>query len=450
VALLASDRPAVIGFWYRQHRDELQADSFFGMAIAYGSPANTEPGMIRLILDAKGRLYVLEARPTGASGKGPGASPDWSSLFAAAGLDLTRFTPAAPQQIPPMAFDARTAWTGTFAVDRKEQMRVEAASWEGRPVYFNISGDWQLPNAAQAGALGPALLIIVILVGAGLVAWNNIRLGRGDRRGAANLATIAFLMVMCGWAAGASHVASSWELRLLVVGLSGTVAAAALFWSLYVAVEPYVRRNWPDALISWTRLQSGRVRDPLVASHVLAGISVSAAVSVLISAARVAASRQGPPLYTLSLNSLDSVTAFISEMLRLAVVGLFLAIGFLLVVVLLRLLVRRMWIADVLGSVLFGVVGLWGAANPYQGILLGLPFACGVYSWLWLLRRFGLLATVAALVVDFISFAVPVVFPSWYAGRSLVSLAIPMAVTAWALWVILSSQRRPTADSPTM
>jgi hypothetical protein len=49
------------------------------------------------------------------------------------------------------------------------------------------------------------------------------------------------------------------------------VFLASLFWSLYIAIEPYVRRHWPDALISWTRLQAGRVRDPLVASHVLAG-----------------------------------------------------------------------------------------------------------------------------------------------------------------------------------
>ncbi len=450
VALLASDRPAVIGFWYRQHRDELRADSFFGMAIGYGSPANSEPGMIRLILDAKGRLYALEARPEPwASGKGPTASPDWPALFGAAQLDLARFTPAAPEQIPPMAFDARMAWTGTFAEGRMEQVRVEAASWAGRPVYFNISGDWLPPNAALAGALAPGFLFIVVLVGAGLVAWNNLRLGRGDRRGAANLAAVAFLMVMCAWAAGAAHVASTWELDILVMGLSEAVLVAALLWTLYVATEPYVRRNWPDALISWTRLQAGRVRDPLVASHVLAGISVSAGVGVLISAGRVVASRQSPLLNTLGLNSLDSVDAFISQMLKLAVTGLFLSIGFLLVVAVLRLLVRRMWIADVLGSVLFGVFGLGGAANLYQGILLGLPFAAGVYSWLWLLRRFGLLATVAALVVDFVGFAVPAVFPSWYAGRSLVALAIPIAVTVWALWVILSAQRRPTTDSPT-
>jgi hypothetical protein len=33
---------------------------------------------------------------------------------------------------------------------------------------------------------------------------------------------------------------------------------------------------------------------------------------------------------------------------------------------------------------------------------------------------------------------------------SLVALAIPIAIAAWALSVILSAQRRPTTDGPTM
>jgi hypothetical protein len=41
----------------------------------------------------------------------------------------------------------------------------------------------------------------------------------------------------------------------------------------YVAIEPYVRRNWPESLISWTRLHNGQFRDPLVASHILAGLA---------------------------------------------------------------------------------------------------------------------------------------------------------------------------------
>ena len=38
-----------------------------------------------------------------------------------------------------------------------------------------------------------------------------------------------------------------------------------------MALEPYVRRRWPDVLISWTRLLSGKVWDPLIGRDVLTG-----------------------------------------------------------------------------------------------------------------------------------------------------------------------------------
>jgi len=41
-----------------------------------------------------------------------------------------------------MAADTRAAWTGTYAEGRFEEVRVEAASWEGHPVLFSVTGDW--------------------------------------------------------------------------------------------------------------------------------------------------------------------------------------------------------------------------------------------------------------------------------------------------------------------
>ena len=46
-----------------------------------------------------------------------------------------------------------------------------------------------------------------------------------------------------------------------------------LFWFFYVAFEPYVRRKWPQTLVSWTRLLSGEWQDPLVSSEMLVGIA---------------------------------------------------------------------------------------------------------------------------------------------------------------------------------
>lgn len=118
-ALLATQRPALAGFWYRQHQSVIWADAFLLLAdysgeVGYDTPANIEPGMIRLILDGEGRLNRLEVRPSEDGAKRDVGATDWGALFTASGLDPVRFEPATPEEIPPMAFDARMAWTGTF------------------------------------------------------------------------------------------------------------------------------------------------------------------------------------------------------------------------------------------------------------------------------------------------------------------------------------------------
>jgi hypothetical protein len=52
-------------------------------------------------------------------------------------------------------------------------------------------------------------------------------------------------------------------------------------WIYYLAIEPYARRFWPDALLGWTRLLSGHVRDPRVGRELLIGLACGA-IGVLI------------------------------------------------------------------------------------------------------------------------------------------------------------------------
>jgi hypothetical protein len=47
----------------------------------------------------------------------------------------------------------------------------------------------------------------------------------------------------------------------------------------YLAFEPFMRRRWPHALISWTRLLAGRFGDAVVGQHILVGILFGAAVA---------------------------------------------------------------------------------------------------------------------------------------------------------------------------
>jgi hypothetical protein len=451
-AILASHQPPVIRFWYRQNQGEFQADSFFRNGrVAYDWPPNTEPGMIRMALDANGRLTSLEVRPPAVSNANVAAkAADWSALFTAAGLDPARFSSVAPREVPSMAFNSRTAWAGTYAEGRSEQIRLEAASWAGRPVFFSVSGDWRKvadspPAAVLVQRLFEVPLVIAIFVGAALVAWRNLRLGRGDRRGAARLAGVTFLLMMGGWIFGASHVPSPWEVGLLAMAISLAGLNAAMVWSFYLAIEPYVRRFWPDALISWTRLQSGRLRDPLAASHILAGM-LGALVMWTLGLTFIGVFSAGKQMVLPAVDTLNSAATLTAYLQTQATGGIVVSIGIVVFVVLMRLLVRRVWIADLLASLFIGA-GFLGGPWVYQHPVDRVFSFATAYICLWLFRRFGLLALVTVLVIDLAFLIQPVSLTSWYAGRSLIAMGVPAALAAWALWVILSAGRRPATES---
>ncbi len=59
------------------------------------------------------------------------------------------------------------------------------------------------------------------------------------------------------------------------------VFLAAVFYIVYLAIEPYVRRHWPHAIISWSRLMAGRIRDPLVGRDTLYGVILGVVLGVI-------------------------------------------------------------------------------------------------------------------------------------------------------------------------
>jgi serine/threonine-protein kinase len=448
-AILATHQPPVLRFWYRQHQDLLLADTTPSLTtgeIAYDSPTNTEPGMVRVALDPKGRLTALDARPV-ALGAGP-VDIDWAPLFASAGLDESRFVAVAPRQLPPMPFDTQMAWTGTYAEGQQEQVHVEAAAWRGRPVYLSVGMGEERPSGSTSRLPVPLFwlfnfLLIFMVVGAILVARHNLRAGRGDRSGAAKIAAVYSIGYICAHFLTAPHVAGTEEIGLFVAvaGLTGVIGG--LLWLAYIAVEPYMRRHWPDSLISWNRVLAGRIRDPLVASHTMAGLAAWYVVLTfrsLVSQFLPIPTPQSAQTLNSPAHLLALVVAAPSRMLQEMV-------EFLLLVVVLRLLARRrLWIADILACILFGLTGPVDFSTPYSFALSGTATVLGVYVVLWLIRRFGFVAMLAAWLPRRVIVA-PFVWGSWYTGRELVTQLIPIAVAAWALWVVISVPRRPESES---
>ncbi len=453
--ILATHRPPVYNFWYRANRGPFlpySANAPFSGVVSWEDPPNETPGMVRLHLDGAGRLFSLETRPEQKPGARSAASYDWNQLFKAAQLDPARFTVTTPVRVPPMAFDSRMAWRGTYAENRPEHIRVEAAAWQGRPVFFDVSGDWVKPERSSDYrpsflSVVPICLFVTVFGSGVFVARRNLRTGRSDRKGASIAATVLFSSYIVQWVLTASHIAGTDELKLALAAVLFAGFISAIMWLGYVAVEPYARKHWPDSLISWNRLLAGRVRDPLVASHILAGWLAFAAGVAVTQLVRLLV-RSAPIVYKTPIVNLSSTPVFLGGLVSSLAVMVGGSILVLLLVVLARLVIRVIWIADLVVAI---IMVFWGIAVDYSDALhfavTAGSYLVFTYGLLFVLRRYGFLAVMAFWLTNDLTNAAPVVpLNLWFHG-GWVCIALNIAIPAWALWVVLSAQQQRTAGA---
>src|SRR4029453_5942953 len=177
---------------------------------------------------------------------------------------MGHFMPAKPRWLPPIFADTRAAWDGTYPEHPDVPIRIEAAGALGRPGYFLIAAPWPRPrnerphprstSRERVGLLMRTLVGPIILVVAALMAVRNLRLGRGDRRGAMRLS----LFIL---AAGVvSSALATGDLLVLSRGSALLGFVPGLAWVLYIALEPHLRRIWPETIIGWSRLLAGGIR----------------------------------------------------------------------------------------------------------------------------------------------------------------------------------------------
>ena len=449
---LAVVRPAAVYFWYRQAPVRLIAERFRGDDFGWWAPSESDPpmtrsGMIGVELDTLGRLTRFEAVPSSPA-PAPTAAPDWSTLFSLAGLDAADFAKSDPRWLPPFYADSRVAWAESKPKRPDRPMRIEAAALAGRPVYFELIGTWTRParlgphesgRTALFEAFGVGVLLLLIVAGS-LAARRNLRLGRGDRRGAARLAAFLFCSGMLGWALYARHVASVSELPLFLSGVGFVLFAASLSWLLYVALEPILRRRWPDSLIAWTRLLSGRLTDPLVGRVILAGVLLGALEAVIWAASAIAhQSLEATPrapifVFPQTLLGPRQVAAHLFGGMG---VSMFSAVANVFLFTVFRAVLKKDWLAAAAFVILF--------ASPYN-FLAGGPISviAGVLvtaAYIVFFLRFGLLVLVVEdYVAHFLQFALTTDSSAWYAGTSLFLLVVLAAIAVYGFRTALAGQ----------
>jgi Protein kinase domain len=459
---LKSQRPGPIEFWYRSSPRYLEPGTFFSGEwrgplnglVKPDDPPRDISGMTYVVLDpsGEGRLEYFEAvPPQKEEAQGTAPAPDWSVLFKAAGLDLAKFKPADPEWASPVGCDVRAAWTGEAPDGPGTPVRVEAAAYRGKPVYFQLIWPWTQASRMQTGHetttsavayIIPVVLLWVILIGAVLLARRNQRQGRGDRRGAFRLAVFVLVILLLGWVMTAHHVPTSHEFGLFVMGLSYWLFFAALAWLLYIALEPYVRRRWPVSIISWSRMLAGQLRDPLVGRDVLIGVTFGVLVHlwfVLQQFAEGWFGKLAPIPWTNALDPLLGARGELGQLLNIIPPDIAYPLAAFFLFFLLRLFLRRERLAATAFVLIFVLVD----ALPGQHLAVDAVFVAILYAgWIVVLTRFGLLPLVVHMIsADVLTQSLLTSnLSAWYAVPTFMGVAFVLALAIYGFKTSLGGQ----------
>jgi serine/threonine-protein kinase len=432
---------------------------FGGAQVTPFDPPTGQPEMVSLVLDPQGRVVLFEANRLPESVE-PRAAPeaDWAALLTLAGLSADDLTSATPSAMLRVLADQRSAWTGVSSDNEDSQLHVEAATYNGRPVFLAVL-ERGSPEQSSANSWAGVrrefvehsyyLLILLLAIAAVPLAVRSIRRGQGDRRGAFRLSIAVMVIHTAIWLLRARHTVDlDSELQLWYLSLLGALGEAALVWLFYMALEPYVRRFWPHSIIAWTRLLSGQFRDPAVGRSLVVGSLVGVTWALVIRVDRLITASFGltprEPIYAHKmLTPLLSARHSLASWLDIVLEGIYLGLIFLLLKVLLRVVLRRPWLAAGAAVVLLSLLYVPRGSHPAVSWLT-VGFVC-MGTAVWALMRFGLVTVTAAAFVALLLIRFPITADMriWYADHSLFALVVVAGVMAYGL----VAARAPSARS---
>jgi serine/threonine-protein kinase len=364
---------------------------------------------------------------------------------------MERFKPAPPRWLPPEPFDVQRGWDGTYAAD-STPVHVLAASYHGKPVLFRVITPWitepELMPSNRVAARRLASLVVVIIGGtllvliAGFLTRKNIRLGRGDRKGSFHLAAWVFMLTFVQRILLAHHVSKlDDEYTVFANQIAIALFVAALIWIYYMALEPYVRRSWPEYLISWTRFLHWDYRNPMVGRDVLAGSLGGALLALgvhIVNGLPAWFHVAGQTPINAHGVALGPVHTFIGAMLAVLISPIIMALSMLFLFFVLRMVTKRFWPAVILFAALNAI--LWaGNENVIAEGSAAIVFAIIISV---VLLRFGLLGLIAAYTVEGFLAGFPVALDSsrWYFARGIVPLLIVCALAIYSFRMSLGGR----------
>ena len=409
--LKSRDVPVML-FWYRSSPDPLVPLAPEWTPLQ-SDPPSTIAGMTAVVLDDAGRLVefrgVPPLRDTAPNGPADGV---WSQLFTAAALPFSEFRPTEPELVPRGYADERAAWEGPLRQGSAIRVKAEAASYRGRAVFFRVTGPWTPTERAATSSSGRnpsvwrfagTMVGLLLLAGSIALARSNLRAGRGDLRGAARISLFCLAVWLFAWTIGASHYHSlDTERARLFTFLGVALFQVTGLFLLYVSLEPYVRRFSPGILMSWSRVLTGQIVDPLVGKDTLVGVVVGVGIVLWILAlVSFAPAVLGEPPWTPrapNLRLLLDHGIAAGAVFRMVPNAVNNAMGVAVVFVVGRAIFRRVWAGALCAGLVLGIalMGETGSSNVLIPLLLNAGF---VIPMIAVLLYCGMLSLAVAFFV---------------------------------------------------
>ncbi len=444
----------IVRFRYRQSPERLVPDGNQGF-VKENNPPLDVPGMINIDLDTEGRLLRLISLPSLAQAQSePANALDWGVFFAAADFEIAAFKLEPPKEVPPVSYDLNESWTGILAAEPAVPLRINAAAFQGKPVFFEVQGPWD--DRAPVTTSGPYLtkvilpavwfpaVLFILIIGI-YFARRNIRMKRGDLRGAFRISTFAFAAMALGATLLAHHAYTSfgdfmWWIR---GGLAFFLFDAVYIWVCYMAIEPSMRRFWPEQVISWNRLLSGRFHDPLVGRHIMIGaIAGALAASVMFVFEAFPGWAFLPGSWSAHIELISLSSAFKQWGLIFYLVGTMASYGiaYIAAVTIPYVLFRNRKLVMV---VCLGMGVVYLCLGAPGSLLTQVLFACvGSLIFTLCLFRFGIFPTIVGLFIFSLLTRMPLQLEpqSWSGRASIMTMIIAVAIVLYGFYVSLGGR----------
>jgi hypothetical protein len=250
---------------------------------------------------------------------------------------------------------------------------------------------------------------------------------------------VMFLLEMALFACRAHFATFGDTIGLTIIAVSTALFLSGAMWVLYMAIEPWVRRQWPKSIVSWTRLLAGNWRDPVVGRDILLGVALGVIWILVFQIRYIPIMHMGGVPAMGATDFMVGARMSLGAWLRQWPQSIQTTLVFFLVFFGLKVFLRKEWIAAIIFIAIFAVPQ--GLNSSYKTIEV--PAMVLIYAIaLLIVIRFGLVPLAIAIFTINMMANIPFSsdFSSWYMPTSIVALLSVLIIAGWGFYHSLGGQ----------